>query len=189
MSESTAIKIFEPTDNSMLEEYPELKRHDAFSKCTDEQLRFTWYYGNVTSEYYRTTPIAKKIEKCFDKAFKNFTPSDRQSYINQDFPYAVIEAVAEWRQFNPEVRNQASKMLDMMFDSFKKSLDKYYERDDDETVTAEELKEQLDVMNKMSSTLPNFVAEKEKGFGVRKQKGEEEFGESRFDRLMKKKPT
>lgn len=163
--------LFEPTDQAMVLEYPELQGIDEFKILSDSELRFVWHYACKHSPYYHIDNETQKIDMCVQASYKQLPAITelKQFYAGQ-FPDSIRMAMARMAKFVTSDRNRARGIVEKIFDTFEKIIDTASE-DEELLKTPAKQSAYIDNASKISGELPVLIKMKEEGFGYKQRKG------------------
>lgn len=180
-----ASKLFEPTEQNMKLEYPELNDIPEFSTLSDGELRYVWFFSNRQSPYYAMQDKSEKVNMCLSVSYKDM-PSlvEIKQFIKGDYPASMRIAMDRMEKFAINDRYRAKTMVDTIFDtyesiitdnSFKEALD-----------TPQKITAYIENGKKIREELPELIKMKEEGFGYKKKKGSADGKQpTLMDRAMK----
>ncbi len=199
--EETIPILWGPRDGKhLLSEYKELGNYKEFKDLNREDLNFAWYMGNPSSPLNDGT-IHSDIVKARSAAAKCIKePGKRQRYGEMNLPSSVKDAIKKMQTFSPEARMIAKQIATTAFMNLQAMVNVDMEADfkitrnitsgtgKEKTVEAiEEMdwtgrKQYVDIIAKVTDTLPGLLKQVEEGFGVEeKDDKSKEFGEKAID--------
>jgi len=177
------ILLFPPHDGiDMFQEYPELASLEEFVMLSEKDLRFVWYFSNVTSPVYKKyySNKSKLAEKsmiaAYGRKIENSDPSKWISFIRLSFPAKISIAIDKMQSFRVTARIKAQSAIESSFNNI---LDIAEDRPGDDS-TISDKKAYTSTVAEISKILPSILKQVEEGFGIRR----EESGHSRDDSLM-----
>ena len=178
-------RMFEPSSKDMKAEYPELGTVKEFVELRDKELKFVWYFANVTSplcapEFTDDKKIRDALK--FSGLEKSLTPMEQTQYIRLEFPERINIAIKRMRTYNLTTRVRAAKMIDMMLDNLEKSID--VQGADIYKWTMEEKKSYSSLVKNVTDVLPELVQAREEGYGLKEVKGNQLKGPKLMDRAV-----
>jgi hypothetical protein len=178
-------KLFEPTEQNMKLEYPELKDIPEFSTLSDGELRYVWFFSNRQSPYYSMTDKQKKVNQCLSKSYKEMpTTVEIKQFEKGDYPASMQVAMDRMEKFATNDRYRAKTMVDTIFDTFEAIItdNSLMEALD----TPQKITAYIDNGKKIREELPELIKMKEEGFGYKKKKGSADGKQpTLMDRAMK----
>lgn len=163
--------LFEPTDQAMVLEYPELQGIDEFRQLSDQELRFVWYYASVHSPLKDVKTHADKVNRCIKASYKTLPSAiEIKQLTDGNFHDSLKMAIDRMRKFSDNARNRARSMVEKVFDTFENIIDS---TSDDESLSATPAKQSayIDNASKIINELPGLIKMKEEGFGFKIKRG------------------
>ncbi len=174
---SNDILLFEPSDRSMVIDYPELAQYEEFSSITPRDLKFVWYVSNRTSPLIRE-PRLKRIKKACElaydkKALKN-NKRINDIYEKSLMPEDIVAAISVMSKFNPDFRMRAKMLNEYNFDQLQSLV--YLDSDVKKAFDIEDRKKYAELLIKTSDALQKMVTNMESSYGVKiKREKQREF--------------
>lgn len=169
------VKVFEPTKNLMLQEYPELATISEFRSLSEFDLRFVWYYANPTSplayiDISNGTDDTTKLLKATDAAAQGLDDVDKKKikkFVAGYFTEDVKVAIKRMMLFNPNVRMRAKFNVDQIF----RNIERLTHISEDQYLIMEQSdrKAYVDLGTKVVSSMEMMVAIMERGFGIKEE--------------------
>ena len=156
------IQLFEPTDRDVRVEYPELAQIEEFKKLTASEMLFAWAYACRTSKLNRL-PEKDRIIKCLEILRKELNAEKIQQYSILDFPDHLKAALERMSKFDPGIRVQAKAIVETIFDNIKKIVEVKI----DDITDMEEKKKYISLSIDVVKNMPEIVAQRENGYGIR----------------------
>ncbi len=174
---SNDIILFEPSERSMILDYPELKNYPELIKLSHRDLKFVWYVSNRTSPIIKE-PKLRRIKKACELAYDSKTLKHNKKvkdiYEECKFTSDIVDAIAIMSSFNPDFRMRAKLLNEYNFDMLQSLV--YIGDEIRAAMDIEERKKFADLLIKTSQALHSIVTNMESGYGVKiKKEKEEEF--------------
>ncbi len=173
---SDDVVMFEPSDRSMLIDYPELANYPEFNnpKMSPRDIKFVYYLSNRTSPIIKE-PKIKRIKKACELAYNTRAiennPRIKAIYEKQELPKEIVDAIHVMASFNPDFRMRAKLLNEYSFDMLQSLV-----FIDEPIVDLEDRKKYADLLIKTTAALQTMVTNMESGFGVKvKKEKEKEF--------------
>lgn len=173
MAEESKVKIFAPEGNTDLRiTHPELGEIPEFVPLNKGEMLFVWYYGNITSPFYKIIHRTKKLQACVDKAFPHRKIDDRMrmNYLNGSFPVKIRAAVERMKMFMPDIRQQSNLLAQKILRTQRIMADL---GDTEEEIRARmadmshnDKKNYVEMSSNIIKNLPGLIAKVEGQFGV-----------------------
>lgn len=170
--ESTT-SIFTPSSNSLLIDYPSLKKHEEFTRLKELELMFVWYYACKSSPIYGWKEKKKPLEaiKRVPGFLETLNEEEYARYISRDFPTDIDAAIGVMKKFEPEFRNNLNTYTKRILDyvDFVTSL-----KITDYMSDTSKIKNFMDMQINIAKNLPEILEGVEHGYGTKKAKNKEE---------------
>lgn len=159
--------VFLPTKKRMKAEYPELSVVEEFLQLNDNQLRFAWYMGCVSSPIYTQKNKSLKTGTAISLSGmeKYISKEDMSKWINGQIPPEIEAAINKFETYIPSIRATAKSIQEIILDNFLKIASKKVEKMD-----AEEKAVYVNMASKISADVPKIVSEVENAYAIKIQK-------------------
>lgn len=161
------LKLFEPKENNLTIDYPELAEIPEFKDLKKSDLFFVWWYAN------RTSPIAKlpKKERWLEAAKKAYGVKGVQRKSVKDIlegkiPDDIKLAIDVMARFDPNMRLRAKFAEQYAFDQLQDMLNM---PEDVMSLIIQDpdlMKKRADFIFNATKQMPDMVARIERGYGV-----------------------
>lgn len=182
----TEIYLYGPKDNKDLRKlYPELHEVAEFSRLSEKELLFVWWYCNKTSPLVKDklSDVARALV-AYDKAFgaKGLDKELETNYKSLNFPSKIKIANDKMRSFNPTVRARAKNIIDNILDNFESMMVvnmndfKTTDKDGNTEINWTGRNNYVSSATAISKVLPQLIEQSEQGFGVSEVKTGEDAG-------------
>ena len=162
---SDDIVLFEPSDRSMLIDYPELANYPEFTNISARDLKFVWYVANRTSPLIKkakTERVKRACDLAYDKKAIQNNPRIKDIYTKQIIPENIVDAIKVMASFNPDFRMRAKLLNEYSFDMLQSLI---YTQSP--ITDIEDKKKQAELLIKVTSALESMVFNMESSFGVK----------------------
>jgi len=170
--------LFEPSDEDMRIDYPELNEYDEFKELNARELRLCWLLGNKTSPLVRQN-LPKKvllksaIEQAYSKKALNSRP-DLKEMMSGTIPDKILLGTKRMAAFSVSQRLRAHMMNEYVFDRLEELI--MLSEDEKATFDIDDKKKYADLAIKISSELTGVVQRVESGFGIKRKKERKKTG-------------
>lgn len=158
--------IFEPTDNPMLDEYPELGKYAEFKNLPENHLRLGYFYACKSSPYSGLEEH-KRIGSIIKREKLSLTEYEKRKFAELEFGEELENSFTQWAKFIPEIRTAGyNAMFNIMKNCVsvaKMDISKYSETE------FSELKSLISCQIEIGKNMPDIVLQVEQGFGVTKK--------------------
>ena len=172
-------RLFEPTDQSMFLEYPELQDIAEFRKLSDSEMAFVWFWSNRQSPHYHIPDNREKVDKCVREAYTDITTAEIREFEKGNFSPAMLQAMDRMEKFAVQSRSRAKSMVDKIFDTLETIVNESsaaitLNSLDSEGNSIAKVSDYIDNTRKITDQLPILIKMKEEGFGFKQRKGKAE---------------
>lgn len=182
MDNSEHIILYGPKDGkNILRSYPELAENPIFKGINSDELLFAWYIGISNSPVEEDWPISTRYRVAANKAFSDKNHK-KVSFAAGEIPDTVKAAIQEFGKLAPEARNLANKMTQTAFKKLNEMVNVdvqkdflYTDKDGNLLVDHSGKKSFVDMVHRMTETIPTLLKQMEQGYGVSDNRKKEEF--------------
>lgn len=175
-------KIFDPhkiRSADYRSRYPELKRIKEFEAITAVELMTIWYYANPTSDLLVIEDPNVRIAEALKVAKYNPSKAVRGELLKLNFDDKWATAIERMSQVEPDIRDKARKMIEMILDNYEGLCDKAeYENEEGEV----DVSKFVTATTKIAQELPSLINKMEEGFGVSHRDEDDDENSIGFDR-------
>lgn len=177
------ISLFEPTTQSMLETYPELKEFEEFKVLSPKELKFCWGISCRGSFIFQKYPGStnedkrKRTKAAFDFAFDDIKSSvpgisfkRKKKSVHEDlkkgiFPQKFIDAMTVFSNFSIPDRLQGLFTIEQIISNYNSMA--YVTPDELADAEPGDVSKYISSMEKVSRELPKLIKMKEHQFGLK----------------------
>lgn len=173
--------IFKPkSTRGLFVDYPELRTHEEFSKLTNDEMLFVWYYACEASPLYKISNDRKRVEEAIDNSFlkngkKKISDREANDYKAGKFPAKISAAIKKMVAFKVGPRVRAKMLIEQSMNHIEEILnvdlsDKTQFLNKDGEVDWSKKKAFVDTIAKSNEIFPTLVKQLEGGFAISEEK-------------------
>lgn len=163
--------FYPKTKAGILVDYPELKKHEIFTKINKFELLFAWYFACKASPFDYEEDVREKTILALRESFGDKKAVKlKETFLAGNFSEKLRAAIVEMRKFQIGPRIRAKIMTEKIMSNYEKlidiDVDTEFKGKEGEGEDWTKKKAYIDSCAKISLTIPMLINQAEGGFGV-----------------------